>query len=284
MPLLTMFQPHNLPQDCLLGRDHTCSRATGSTFYSEDDCLKNNSMKKKLCSPRDLHDATSPDISWRQQTTAGEYTPSAHICCQCTSWETTITDWIDHFIVWSEKNYCHSAGCKHHWDAQLVLLIKVLQWHSSTDVPNKYVYIWSCPLLTYAWLKFFDKSCKFLVCCPAKQNLSFWPFPRPCRNKFFHFPKRKTYFLKRCRSSAPSEVVFKVTFSISIHSFRRGSPVRSPVDLRAWPEVDEENMTGNRWKCGVFSWGTEALVYLLTASLFIKLTAWAFLSFFINLN
>lgn len=52
----------------------------------------------------------------------------------------------------------------------------------------------------------------------------------------FSITKIKAYFLKRWRSSAPSEVVLKVTFSISIHSLSRGSPVRSPVALRAWRE------------------------------------------------
>lgn len=60
----------------------------------------------------------------------------------------------------------------------------------------------------------------------------------------------KTYFLKRCRSSAPSDVVFTVTFSISIHSFSRGSPVRSPVDLRACREKEREREEEGTWWLG----------------------------------
>lgn len=115
----------------------------------------------------------------------------------------------------------------------------------------------NCKLCSFM---FIDENRKFLICCSAKQDLSChlktWALSRQCRDIFIStFSKINTYFLKRCRSSAPSEVVFKVTFSISIHSFRRGSPVRSPVDLRAfrgsikttWQKIDEAG------RCEVFS-------------------------------
>lgn len=46
---------------------------------------------------------------------------------------------------------------------------------------------------------------------------------------------QKVYFLKRSLSSiTPSEVVWRVSLSISMHSFNRGSDVRNPVDLSAY--------------------------------------------------
>lgn len=45
---------------------------------------------------------------------------------------------------------------------------------------------------------------------------------------------QKLYFLKRSLSSiTPSEVVWRVSLNISMHSFNRGSDVRNPVDLSA---------------------------------------------------
>ncbi|CAL8279069.1 unnamed protein product [Gadus morhua 'NCC'] len=38
----------------------------------------------------------------------------------------------------------------------------------------------------------------------------------------------------------PSEVFFSVSFSVAMHSFSRGSPVRSPVVFSAWMQVEEE--------------------------------------------
>lgn len=54
-----------------------------------------------------------------------------------------------------------------------------------------------------------------------------------------------THFLKRWRSNiTPSDVDFRVTFSISMHSFSRGSPVRRPVAFSAWKKknFDELNI------------------------------------------
>lgn len=46
---------------------------------------------------------------------------------------------------------------------------------------------------------------------------------------------QKVYFLKRSLSSiTPSEVVWRVSLNISMHSFNRGSDVRNPVDLSAY--------------------------------------------------
>lgn len=56
---------------------------------------------------------------------------------------------------------------------------------------------------------------------------------------------QKVYFLKRSLSSiTPSEVVWRVSLSISMHSFNRGSDVRNPVDLSAY--YNETAIT--KWK------------------------------------
>ena len=54
------------------------------------------------------------------------------------------------------------------------------------------------------------------------------------------------YFLKRCLSSmTPSEVFFSVSFSVAMHSFSRGSPVRSPVVFSACANSIAESIVNN---------------------------------------
>lgn len=74
--------------------------------------------------------------------------------------------------------------------------------------------------------KFFKSATVVSVCMMEKKQ--------PNKTKRDKTRQDETHFLNRCLSSVtPSDVFFKVSLRVSMHSFSRGSPLRSPVALRA---------------------------------------------------